>query len=201
MRGIAWLAANRLASQEGLCTVEWVQFCTYITIHVVYTVRNKQIQYSNQWTESEKTISSWIFSLEETAISFNYLRQESSLGRDSRGGGGGDSLPASHHNHNAQCIAVRLTHQAVHSPVSRYILLRLRYRDDILWLGPRACCSDVTPWDGQRDNCQQQQAATVFCLIVWDNGEAVCKVSTLFASVVRLTFRRPMSTIVDVPHR
>ena len=24
MRGISWLAANRLASQEGLCTVEWV---------------------------------------------------------------------------------------------------------------------------------------------------------------------------------
>ena len=24
MRGISWLAANQLASQEGLCTVEWV---------------------------------------------------------------------------------------------------------------------------------------------------------------------------------
>jgi len=30
MRGISWLAANQLASQEGLCTVEWVRIflCT-----------------------------------------------------------------------------------------------------------------------------------------------------------------------------
>jgi hypothetical protein len=26
MRGIFWLAENRLASQEGLCSMEWVSF-------------------------------------------------------------------------------------------------------------------------------------------------------------------------------
>jgi len=25
MRGISWLAANQLAAQEGLCTMEWVK--------------------------------------------------------------------------------------------------------------------------------------------------------------------------------
>ena len=35
MRGISWLAANQLASQEGLCTMEWVSkynFCRWKTI-------------------------------------------------------------------------------------------------------------------------------------------------------------------------
>jgi len=27
MRGISWLAANQLACQEGLCTMEWVSVC------------------------------------------------------------------------------------------------------------------------------------------------------------------------------
>jgi hypothetical protein len=34
MRGISWLAANRLASQEGLCSMEWVsaRISSYITV-------------------------------------------------------------------------------------------------------------------------------------------------------------------------
>ena len=35
MRGISWLAANQLASQEGLCTMEWVSIIIIIIIIVI----------------------------------------------------------------------------------------------------------------------------------------------------------------------
>ena len=36
MRGISWLAENRLASQEGLCSVEWLSKFVLITLRMVY---------------------------------------------------------------------------------------------------------------------------------------------------------------------
>ena len=38
MRGISWLAANQLAAQEGLCTMEWVSkylVCPKLSTHVL----------------------------------------------------------------------------------------------------------------------------------------------------------------------
>jgi hypothetical protein len=37
IRGISWLTANRLASQEGLCSMEWVSKKVYqcVTVHIV----------------------------------------------------------------------------------------------------------------------------------------------------------------------
>ena len=49
MRGISWLAANQLASQEGLCTMEWVSKSCWLSAsdvrmelkHVRFFIKNK----------------------------------------------------------------------------------------------------------------------------------------------------------------
>ena len=41
MRGISWLAASRLASQEGLCTMEWVSCHVNPKMGLVYLSSNK----------------------------------------------------------------------------------------------------------------------------------------------------------------
>ena len=51
-------------------------------------------------------------------------------------------------------------------PSQAVYIIATRFRGDSHWLRSSAGCSDVTPCDGQRDNCQRQQAATVLHLIV-----------------------------------
>ena len=51
MRGISWLAANWLAAQEGLCTVEWVSKGVW-GHHVKFCVMNSSIDFHKIWYES-----------------------------------------------------------------------------------------------------------------------------------------------------
>jgi len=63
MRGISWLAANQLASQEGLCTVEWVSNRHIIRIYRV--TRNDCRGFNNCHTQytSDSSICIFLFNI------------------------------------------------------------------------------------------------------------------------------------------